>query len=411
MSFLLVPACRTLGILSFEHFPLPDDLSFVSQLPLILGALTFFIFGYIKGGAAAMTSGPGRRLQLDLVLFLHSVFLFVGAAACAALIIRADTDLWSYFLYQNYFRLEVNNDVGYIKGLINLSTASGLLLYLACSQSKKVGFFNWALLLLAFLMNLVFAHRFVAVGFLVSLAFAHHAFFARMGWWGVVKFLAFLLIFNAIYANFRDVMHAEVSNSIELHDVGAQGADALGFAVASFLSFQFHGLTSLIEVERLVDEGGLSFHYGWHYIYDIIFSIVPYSAYPDKFPPIGTIFNMRLRGDFGNVYDPQAEVAGGIVLGYVGDLYYFGGIAGVVLGSFVFGLFLRKVDLSLIGQFGRGAFFMAVVILPYCVLSVQGVGGLLPRATIVAIFSGLLLWMVSTGRGLPTNFAKKDSQA
>jgi hypothetical protein len=410
MSFLLVPACRTLGVLSFEYFPLPDDVSFVSQLPLIVGALVLFLFGYIKGGASAGGSEVGRRLQLDIVFYLHSVFLFVGAAACAALIVRADADLWSYFLYQNYFRLEVNNDVGYIKGLINLSTASGLLLYLACSQSGKVGIFNWMLLMLAFLMNLVFAHRFVAVGFLVSLAFAHHVFFKRMGWWSVLKFLAFLLIFNAVYANFRDVMHAEVSNSIELHDVGAQGVDALGFAVASFLSFQFHGLTSLLEVERLVEEGALVFHYGWHYVYDIVFSVVPYSAYPEKFPPIGTVFNMRLRGDYGDVYDPQAEVAGGIVLGYVGDLYYFGGLAGVLLGSFVFGWFLRKVDLSLVGRLGRGAFFMAVVILPYCVLSVQGVGGLLPRATIVACFSWFLLWIVSTDKVFTPSASKDFSE-
>lgn len=403
MSFLIVPACRTLGVLSFEYFPLPDDLSFASQLPLIFASLVCFIFGYRRAFLRQVQNVSNRRLQIDVVLYLHCVFLFIGAAACAALVVRADTDIWTYFLYQNYFRLEVNNDVGYIKGLINLSTASGLLLYLACSQFEKVGVFQWVLQMLAFAMNLIFAHRFVAVGYLVSLAFAHHAFFRRLSWPDIGRILLLLLVFNAVYANFRDVMHAEVSNSIELHDVGVQGVDALGFAVASFLSFQFHGLTSLVEVERLVEEGALQFHYGWHYLYDIVFSVIPYSAYPAKYPPIGTIFNMRIRGDYGAVYDPQAEVAGGIVLGYIGDLYYFGGVVAVILGSFVSGRFLCRVDQSLDGRLGPNAFFMAVVVLPYCVLSVQGVGGLLPRAVIVALFAWLLLWLVSVRQPLVTD--------
>lgn len=403
MSFIVVPACRAFGLLSFEYFPLPDDLSFVGQLPLILTALALFIVGYWRGFLQGAPQTSGRRLQIDVVLYLHCVFLFVGAAACAALIVRVDTDIWTYFLYQNYFRLEVNNDVGYIKGLINLSTASGLLLYLACSQVNRVGVFNGALLSLAFIMNLVFAHRFVAVGYLVSLAFAHHAFFRRLNFLDIARIMLLLLIFNAVYANFRDVMHAEISNSIELHDVGAQGIEALGFAMASFLSFQFHGLTSLIEVERLVEDGVLKFHYGWHYLYDVVFSVVPYSIYPGKYPPIGTIFNMRIRGDYGDIYDPQAEVAGGIVLGYIGDLYYLGGVVAVIVGSFGFGRFLSKVDLSLAGRLGPNAFFMAVVVLPYCVLSVQGIGGLLPRAAIVALFAWLLLWFVSTGKPLSAN--------
>lgn len=403
MSFLLVPACRTFGVLSFEYFPLPDDLSLSSQLPLIMAALACFIFGYRHGLSQFASRVGGRYLQIDLVLYLHCVFLFVGAAACAALIVRADTDVWTYFLYQNYFRLEVNNDVGYIKGLVNLSTASGLLLYLACSQVNRVGAFNWVLLLMAFIMNLVFAHRFVAVGYLVSLAFAHHAFFKRFTWLGVVRLLGLLLVFNAIYAYYRDVMHAEISGAVELHDSGVEGMEALNFALASFLSYQFHGLTSLIEVQRLIEEGAMRFHYGSHYVFDVIFSVIPYSAYPEKIPPISTIFNMRLRGDFGDRYDPQSEVSGGIVLGYIGDLYYLAGWPGVTLGSLVFGRLFSKVDASLKGRLGRNAFFMAVVVLPYCVLSVQGVGGLLPRATIVALFAWLLLWLVSVKRPLPTD--------
>jgi hypothetical protein len=394
-SYVLVPAARYFEVAQFESFPLPDDFDPVGEMSAIVVALCAFMLGGISSARhdtsvvkrTIMSLDPGRALVI------HVFCLVIGIFACGMLMAKAGASPLDYFMYSNYYRLEVNNDMGGVKGLINLSTVSGLLLYVAQPSDRVIGARQRIMLALVFYINLVYAHRFVAVAFLISLAFAHHRFRSKLSIWDVSKLLIALLVFNAVYASFRDAMHSDVSDSQDLADIAATSSEGLGFAIASFLSFQFHGLTSMIHVRRLIEDGAMGFHWGWHYLYDMVFSVVPYSIYPEKYPPISTIFNMRIRGEMGDTYDPAAEVAGGIVLGFVGDYYYAGGLLFVALGSYLFARFVRWIDAGLSGRLGPASFFVSVVLFPYVVLSVQGVGGLLPRGWLVGLFALFLIYL------------------
>lgn len=394
-SYVLVPAARYFEVAHFESFPLPEDFDPVGEMSVIAVSLGAFMFGsfYTVGRNVEGVRRAAMQLHAGRAFAIHAFCLVVGLIACAVLMAKAGANPIEYFLYSNYYRLEVNNDMGGVKGLINLSTVSGLLLYVAQPSNRAIGLKERLMLFLVFYINLVYAHRFVAVAFLISLAFAHHRFRSKLSLWDVVKMLVVLLIFNAVYASFRDAMHSDISDSQELAEVAATSSEGLGFAIASFLSFQFHGLTSMIHVRRLIEDGAMGFHWGWHYLYDMVFSVVPYSLYPSKYPPISTIFNMRIRGEMSDTYDPAAEVAGGIVLGFVGDYYYAGGLFFVAVGSYVFARFVRWIDAGLSGRMGPASFFVSVILFPYVVLSVQGVGGLLPRGWLVGLFALLLIYL------------------
>lgn len=300
--------------------------------------------GYLLG--KKITLIPSEYLNVSISLSktreAHICFLCISFIAAGFLVWRAGVSPLEYVWNLNYYRLNVNNDVAYIKFLVNICGITGLLLYAVYKyRHQKI---NMMWLILPFAINIGFSHRHYAVYYVFSLIIIRHYLIKKISFSAVLCIGVVAFILNGAFATWRDYKYIfpdqefNISESLAYYSEHSSISDVI---VAHTYRAGFNGFDTVDKMVSMVDENQVDFHYGIRFLIEPIVGAIPYSVWPDKPSSLAIAFNNLLRGDAIDVYDPN-QPAGGVVLTIIGDLYWAGGILGVCIGMLAFGIFINS---------------------------------------------------------------------
>lgn len=331
----------TVTILGYNIYIGDERVAFICML-VLLGIVSLGV-GYLLGDK--ITFIPSEYLKVPISLSkareAHIYVSFISLIAAGFLVWRAGVSPLEYVSNLNYYRLNVNNDVAYIKFLVNICGLSGLLLYAVSKyQDEKI---NVIWLLLPFAINIGFSHRHYAVYYLFSLIIIRHYLTKKVPISAVLCIGLAMFILNGAFATWRDYKYIFPDQEFTVGDAldqYSQHSSVLDVLIANTYSASFHGFDAVAKIVSMIDEKEMDFHYGIRFLTEPIVGAIPYSLWPDKPSSLAIAFNSLLRGEPIDEYDPN-QPAGGVVATIIGDLYWAGGIIGVCAGMFVLGVFIN----------------------------------------------------------------------
>jgi oligosaccharide repeat unit polymerase len=305
----------------------------------LVGVLCFYVGYVFTRKIPKITNIPfkgGVSISLVRLKILHVILLIISFAAVLVLLLKAGVGPLEYVRNLNYYRLNVNNDVGYLKFLLNLPGLSGILLYAAVCENKKR--IPWMLIVLPFMINFFFAHRHFAVYYIFSLMTVRHYLIYRFSLLKVFSFAMTAFLANGIFGAWRDFHYVFPGQELSLKKLLEAYSDNNSFIDVvlyhTYLS-GFHGVDSVYKITSAVDDGA-GYHYGWRFLVEPIVGAIPYSVWPDKPIPLNTAVNNLINRTPIDFHDPTGP-SGGIVGTVLGDLYWAGGIVGIIIGMALIG--------------------------------------------------------------------------
>jgi hypothetical protein len=375
-----------------------EQLQKISILAL-LGYLAFYI-GYSfkrKNTQGTFTKWlAAAEISLGKLTFYHIVVISVSLTAIVFLLIRAQVSPWEYVIHLNYYRLDVNNDVAYLKFLINISGITGILYYaISCERGQKKSI---TLLAVPFLLNFLFAHRHFAVFYLFSLLTVHHYLVRKFSLRAVFSLAIVTFMLNGLYGAYRDFVYVYPDLKLTwsaLVDTYAGDTGFIGVVLSSTYLSGVHGFDSVSTIINAIDSGA-DYHYGWRFLVEPIAGAIPYTVWPDKPIPLNTAVNLLMMGAPLDYYDPSGS-AGGVVGTVLGDLYWAGGTIGIIGGMLLIGLLYRFVD-SLASSHRAFPVFIYSFYYPVFFMFISTIGSGLIRIVYFSIFLYFLYRVVRVSR-------------
>lgn len=333
---------------------------------ILIGIISFAI-GFIvitSNKRAAEFLWEGREISSSRVTQAHAFLLLLGFAACFILVVKAGTNPLNYIADLNYYRLNINNDVAYLKFLINLPGLTGVLLYsLACKNRERA---SKILLILPFFLNFFFAHRHFAVYYIFSLITVHHYLVRQFTLRAVVSFALIAFVSNGLFGAVRDFAYVFPGQDMTFDKILEAYSNSGSILDVILYHTYFSGFTGFDAVYKVVDavDYNEGFHFGWRFLVEPIAGAIPYSIWPDKPVPLNTAINNLINAVEIDYYDPSGA-AGGIVGTVLGDLYWAGGLVGIIVGMTLIGMLFRLCHNLIIR---RNAFSVFIYSIYYPVL-------------------------------------------
>lgn len=342
---------------------------------LALGGLSSLALGFVS----LKNIGQGSLARLNSVVILpkrvlavHLVFLLMGAVSIVTLVVKANTNPLDYISELNYYRLNVNNDVGYLKFILNLCGISGVLYFAIATASKRK--VSWFLILLPFAINFLFAHRHFAVYYIFSLITVHHYLKKRIPSYKVFLIAFFVFTLNGVFSVWRDFNYQFPERALNISEIFAQYSEKSSIFDVVFMTTyltSFHGVDSVDKIMQAIEDGA-DFHYGYRFLLEPIAGAIPYSVWRDKPIPLNAAVNNLMNQTEIDFYDPT-ERAGGVVGTVLGDLYWAGGITGIMVGMFIIGVLFR-LSYRLAHSKGGFAIFAYSIYYPVLFMFISTIG-------------------------------------
>lgn len=377
----------------------PERLLYISSLALF--GYMAFLCGFIlkkKGGkrGAAAQWVSGAAISIKKLIICHVAILGLSVMAVIVLLFRAQVTPWEYMSNLNYYRLNVNNDVAYLKFLINISGLTGTLYFALCNEkgrSKSI-----ILLVIPFLLNFFFAHRHFAVFYAFALMAVHHYLVRRFSLRSVLSVALITFFLNGMFSAYRDFKYVFPDKELSwsaLIDTYSDDAGFVGLVVNQVYLAGLHGFDSVHMITNAVDNGE-SYHYGLRFLIEPIAGAIPYSVWRDKPIPLNTAVNNLMNGEPIDYYDPT-ERSGGVVGTVLGDLYWAGGVTGILLGMFFMGRIFKAVD-SFSATKKAFPVFVYAAYYPIFFMFISTIGSGLIRLVYFSIFIALMYFTVKVNR-------------
>lgn len=377
----------------------PERLLFISTLALF--GYMAFLFGYLlkkNGGKHGVITRKvnGAAISIKKLIICHEVMLGISVMAVIALLFLADVSPLEYISNLNYYRLNVNNDVAYLKFLINISGLTGTLYFaVCCEQGRKKSII---LLLVPFILNFFFAHRHFAVFYVFTLMTVHHYLIKRFSLRSVLSVALITFFLNGMFSAYRDFKYVYPDKDLSwsaLIDTYSDDAGFVGLVINQVYLAGLHGFDSVHMITNAVDNGE-SYHYGLRFLIEPIAGAIPYSVWRDKPIPLNTAVNNLMNGEPIDYYDPT-ERSGGVVGTVLGDLYWAGGITGILLGMFLMGRLFKVVD-SFSSTKKAFPVFIYATYYPIFFMFISTIGSGLIRLVYFSIFLALIYFAVKANR-------------
>lgn len=364
------------------------ELVFIGILCFAAGYLLFRPIMKYKPNSAGRQIVSWSRVRL-----IHVGLCIIAAVVIVVLVVRANTTPFNYIAELNYYRLNVNNDVAYLKFLVNLPGLTGILLYaLACEKGKKR---PWILIALPFFFNFLFAHRHFAVYYIFSLLTVHHYLIKRFKLWSIGSIVFVAFVANGLFGAWRDFAYVFPGETITLDGILETYSENKSFADVILYHTYFSGFQGIDAVYRIIDaiDNGADFHFGWRFLIEPIAGAIPYTVWPDKPIPLNTAINNLINGVDIDYYDPT-DPAGGIVGTVLGDLYWAGGLIGIILGMFLIGMLFRFCQ-NIVLKRDAYSVFLYSMYYPILFMFISTIGSGLIRLVYFSVFAWFLYLIVT----------------
>ena len=314
---------------------------------LALSGWLMFIMGYRGRSKSIVKKLPSNLINLESGVVGRSVILLclvtISLALATATYFQFASGYWffDYWNNLNTIRLGILNDVAYLKFIIDI-TVIGFLFAMIAFYRIKHPYLLFAVGFLAFSLNFIFAHRVVSMMVVIWILMFRHYFNRRLKAGRVLLFVFIIVLMNGIFATYRDFRF--VYPDAEFSFAKAAELSGSGSVILELVRQTYgtgiHGVDSLVSIQRAIDAGSLSHHYGLLWIRNFIGMSIPYSVWPQKPLPSYVMMNNVFQGQPIDYFDPSVPM-GGVVETVLGDLYWAGGVIGILLGMYCLGVFYR----------------------------------------------------------------------
>ena len=329
------------------------------------GGYLFYVF--VSFALRKKNAAPCNVVFLNKnINFINPTLLFASTLAVIAMLMKAGVSPLAYIQNLNYYRLNVNNDVGHLKIIINLFS-----LVTTAQLLRKRNKINIFYFMISCVFNIFFAYRF-AMAFAVFSIYLHVLYMRKEGSFKFILYPILFVIAFSIFALWRDFNYGGNGESfLNYYDVTGL-YDLL-------LLLSYHGLFAHFiifyhfdDVLRYFSEYD-NFHYGAEYVLEFLRTIKLGSLFDFGYTIVDRV-NAHINGV--SIETHLSGKSGGVVLGIAGSGFLAGGYTGIFVLTFGWCICVHAA----LNRYKAGA-VNSLVLFPYLLMVFQS-----PETNIARIY-------------------------